>query len=110
MPGQATQVFRFADLEVHEHELRATRGGQTLEIEPKAFRVLVHLIKHAGHLVSKSELMDAVWGETAVTENSLTVPSRCYSSNEPGDQRSRVCLRGISGKNRLHVSQEPLLG
>jgi Tol biopolymer transport system component/DNA-binding winged helix-turn-helix (wHTH) protein len=72
MPVQARQVFRFADLEVHEHELRATRGGQALEIEPKAFRLLVYLIKHAGHLVSKSELIDAVWGETAVTDNSLT--------------------------------------
>lgn len=65
-------IFRFSDVEVHEQELRATRGGQALDIEPKAFRVLVYLVQHAGHLVSKSELMDAVWGETAVTENSLT--------------------------------------
>jgi DNA-binding winged helix-turn-helix (wHTH) protein/Tol biopolymer transport system component len=65
-------VFRFSDIEVHEHELRATRGGEALELEPKAFRVLVYLIKHAGHLVSKSELIEAVWGETAVTDNSLT--------------------------------------
>ena len=72
MPIETRQVFRFADLEVHEQELRATRAGQQLEIEPKAFRVLVYLVKHAGHLVSKSELMDAVWGETAVTDNSLT--------------------------------------
>jgi len=72
MPVETKSVFRFADLEVHELELRATRGGQALDIEPKAFRVLVYLIKHAGHLVSKSELMDAVWGETAVTDNSLT--------------------------------------
>jgi DNA-binding winged helix-turn-helix (wHTH) protein len=72
MPVQTKFVFRFADLEVHESELRATRAGRPLDIEPKAFRVLVHLVKHASHLVSKSELIDAVWGDTAVTENSLT--------------------------------------
>jgi Tol biopolymer transport system component/DNA-binding winged helix-turn-helix (wHTH) protein len=65
-------VFRFSDIEVHEHELRATRAGQSLDLEPKAFRVLVYLIKHAGHLVTKRELIEAVWGETAVTDNSLT--------------------------------------
>jgi DNA-binding winged helix-turn-helix (wHTH) protein/Tol biopolymer transport system component len=65
-------VFRFSDVEVHEDERRATRNGQALDIEPKAFRVLVYLVRHSGHLVSKSELMDVVWGETAVTENSLT--------------------------------------
>jgi DNA-binding winged helix-turn-helix (wHTH) protein len=69
---QSRQVFRFADLEVHEHELKAMRGGRALDLEPKAFRVLVYLIKHAGHLVTKSELIGAVWGETAVTDNSLT--------------------------------------
>lgn len=62
-------VFRFSDVAVHEQELRATRGGAALDIEPKAFRVLVYLVKHAGHLVTKSELMVAVWGETAVTDN-----------------------------------------
>lgn len=65
-------VFRFSDIEVHEHELKATRAGEALNLEPKAFRVLVYLIKHTGHLVTKSELIDAVWGETAVTDNSLT--------------------------------------
>jgi DNA-binding winged helix-turn-helix (wHTH) protein/Tol biopolymer transport system component len=72
MPVQTNSIFRFADVEVHEREFRTTRGGQAVEIEPKAFRVLVYLIRHAGHLVSKSELIDAVWGETAVTDNSLT--------------------------------------
>jgi Tol biopolymer transport system component/DNA-binding winged helix-turn-helix (wHTH) protein len=65
-------VFRFSDIEVHEHELRVSRGGQALSLEPKAFRVLVYLLRHAGRLVTKSELIDAIWGETAVTDNSLT--------------------------------------
>lgn len=66
------RVFRFSDVEVREDELRATHNGEPLSIEPKAFRVLLYLLQHAGHLVSKSELMNAVWGDTAVTENSLT--------------------------------------
>lgn len=65
-------VFRFSNVEVNEKELRATRGAEALEIEPKAFRVLVYLVRHAGHLVTKNELLMAVWGETAVTDNSLT--------------------------------------
>ena len=72
MQVQTKSVFRFGAIEVREDEFRATRAGQPLDIEPKAFRVLVYLLQHAGHLVSKSELMNAVWGDTAVTENSLT--------------------------------------
>ena len=41
-------------------------------MEPKAFRVLVHLIRNPGRLIPKDELLNAGWGNTAVTDNSLT--------------------------------------
>ncbi len=72
MTVRTSFTFRFADVEVREPELRVTRSGEPLAIEPKAFRVLVYLLRHAGHLVPKEELLTAVWGETAVTDNSLT--------------------------------------
>ncbi|MGA2568996.1 MAG: winged helix-turn-helix domain-containing protein [Terracidiphilus sp.] len=72
MTLQSLSTFRFTDVEVREPELRVMRSGEPLALEPKAFRVLVYLLRHAGHLVTKEELLDAVWGDTAVTENSLT--------------------------------------
>jgi Tol biopolymer transport system component/DNA-binding winged helix-turn-helix (wHTH) protein len=71
MTLQTAFTFRFADIEVSEPELRVIRSGEPLAIEPKAFRVLIYLLRHAGHLVSKEELVNAVWGDTAVTDNSL---------------------------------------
>ena len=38
----------------------------------KAFAVLRHLVAHAGRLVTKEELLSAVWGETVVSEATLT--------------------------------------
>jgi DNA-binding winged helix-turn-helix (wHTH) protein/Tol biopolymer transport system component len=71
MIGLKPFVFRFSDVEVRESELKATRHEETLAIGPKAFRVLVCLLKRAGHVVPKNELLDSVWGDTAVTDNSL---------------------------------------
>jgi DNA-binding winged helix-turn-helix (wHTH) protein len=65
-------VFRFGEFEVPERELRLTRAGETLALEPKALRVLLYLLHNPGRLVTKDELLNAVWGDTAVTENSLT--------------------------------------
>src|SRR5215469_16050582 len=72
MTVKTEDVFLFADFEVREHELRVTRSGHHLSIEPKAFRVLLYLLRHSGRLVPKEELFKGVWGETAVTDNSLT--------------------------------------
>jgi TolB-like protein len=47
------------------------RDGQTLPLRAKSFDVLVYLIGKQGQTVSKSELIDQVWRDVIVTENSL---------------------------------------
>jgi DNA-binding winged helix-turn-helix (wHTH) protein len=64
-------VFRFADVEVHEREFSIIKAGEVLPVEPKAFRVLLILLRNPQKLISKEELLNAVWGDAAVTENSL---------------------------------------
>jgi TolB-like protein/DNA-binding winged helix-turn-helix (wHTH) protein/tetratricopeptide (TPR) repeat protein len=68
----ASLVFHFADVEVHEADFSVTKAGMRLALEPKPLRVLLYLLHHTGRVVRKDELLDAVWGDTAVTENSLT--------------------------------------
>src|SRR5579863_4143838 len=65
-------VFRFGDVEVREREFSLTRAGEMLPVEPKAFRVLLILLRNPQKLIAKEELLNAVWGDAAVTENSLT--------------------------------------
>src|SRR6516162_6883664 len=65
-------VFRFSEFEVAERELRITRLGVVVPLEPKALRVLIYLLRNPDRIITKDELLDAVWGDTAVTENSLT--------------------------------------
>ncbi|HEY1895044.1 MAG TPA: SUMF1/EgtB/PvdO family nonheme iron enzyme [Terracidiphilus sp.] len=42
-----------------------------MAVEPKAFRVLLFLLRNPQRVISKEELLNAVWGDAAVTENSL---------------------------------------
>src|SRR5437764_15015399 len=72
MMGNKSLIFRFSDVEVREHEFSLLRAGKVLAIEPKAFRVLLLLLRNPQKVISKEELLNAVWGDTAVTEGSLT--------------------------------------
>lgn len=65
-------VFSFGDVEVREREFSLVKAGEVLAVEPKAFRVLLMLLRNPQKLISKEELLNAVWGDAAVTENSLT--------------------------------------
>ena len=47
---------------------RLCRGEETIALPPKAFAVLRYLNEHPDRLVTKQELLDAVWPDIAVTE------------------------------------------
>ena len=72
MMANKSFVFRFADVEVREREFCLVKAGAVLPVEPKAFRVLLLLLHNPQKLISKEELLNSVWGDTAVTEGSLT--------------------------------------
>jgi DNA-binding winged helix-turn-helix (wHTH) protein/predicted ATPase len=55
-----------------EHE-RLWRGTEILHLRPKSFAVLRYLVAHPERLLSKDELVQAVWPNTAVSDGVLTV-------------------------------------
>jgi DNA-binding winged helix-turn-helix (wHTH) protein len=71
MMGNKSSVFRFADVEVREREFRLIKAGEALPVEPKAFRVLLFLLHNPQKLITKEELLNAVWNDSNVSENSL---------------------------------------
>jgi class 3 adenylate cyclase/tetratricopeptide (TPR) repeat protein len=52
------------------------RADRKIELRPKSFALLRCLVENAGRLVSKDELIKALWGDVAVTDVSL---ARCAS-------------------------------
>jgi TolB-like protein/DNA-binding winged helix-turn-helix (wHTH) protein/tetratricopeptide (TPR) repeat protein len=77
-PGQAGSArnggdgYRFGPFVVDSSAYTLTRDGEPQALEPKAFAVLLHLLRHAGELVRHDELLDAVWGHRHVTPGVLT--------------------------------------
>jgi DNA-binding winged helix-turn-helix (wHTH) protein/tetratricopeptide (TPR) repeat protein len=49
-----------------------TAKAREVVLRPKTTAVLAHLLAHAGQVVSREALMTAVWGDIAVTDDSLT--------------------------------------
>jgi TolB-like protein/DNA-binding winged helix-turn-helix (wHTH) protein/Flp pilus assembly protein TadD len=65
------QTFSFADFTLDLTRGCLRQGGREVKLRPKAFDVLKYLVENGGRLVSKEELIGAVWPDTAVTDDSL---------------------------------------
>jgi len=60
--GQAaTTRLRVADLELDPLKRSVRRGGQAIDLQPREFRLLEHLMRHAGQVVTRTMLLEAVW-------------------------------------------------
>jgi DNA-binding winged helix-turn-helix (wHTH) protein/pimeloyl-ACP methyl ester carboxylesterase len=64
--------FLFDDhvLDVERRELR--RAGRLIAMEPQVFDLLVHLVRNRERVVSKDDLIEAVWHGRVVSESTLT--------------------------------------
>jgi len=69
--GVPSHNFRFDRFELHAGERQLLKGGVPLPLRPQTFDVLVVLLDRAGHLVTKRELLQRVWGRIVVEENTL---------------------------------------
>jgi DNA-binding winged helix-turn-helix (wHTH) protein/pimeloyl-ACP methyl ester carboxylesterase len=70
--GIAVQrAYQFGPFHLDARERRLSRGGEAIPLRLKVFDTLLVLVENAGRLVTKQELLDAVWPETTVEENNL---------------------------------------
>jgi len=51
-----------ADLEMDLPSREVSRAGRSIELQPREFRVLEYLMRHAGHVVTRTMLLENVWG------------------------------------------------
>jgi two-component system OmpR family response regulator len=54
-------VLRFADLEMDLLKRSVTRGGREIELQPREFKLLEYLMRHAGRVVTRTMLLEMVW-------------------------------------------------
>jgi len=64
--------YRFDDVLIDVQNLKLTVGGELRPLEPKVFRLLQFLVENPGRVVTKEEILQAVWAGTFVTDNALT--------------------------------------
>lgn len=91
--------IRFGEFEIDlgRHELR--RGGQAVRIEPQVFDLLLFLVRNRDRVVSKDELIEAIWQGRVISEAAL---STCISA-----ARRAV---GDSGENQRLIRTVPKRG
>jgi len=129
--------FRFGDFVLEPERASLSKAGREIKLRPKVFDALRYLIENRGRLVPKEELIQTLWPEAFVTDDSLvqcmvelrralddrsqeilkTVPRRGYIfsatvSTDQGDssQPSSGPSAEVHRDHRVPLARTPLLG
>src|SRR5438034_10220181 len=70
--SMAAVTFRFGPYLADRTAYRVLRAGEVVELTPKLLDLLFHLLDHAGALVTKEDLLEALWPGANVTDNALS--------------------------------------
>jgi DNA-binding winged helix-turn-helix (wHTH) protein/Tfp pilus assembly protein PilF len=72
MSKSAHHLYEFGPFRLYTGERLLLRHGQSIQLTPKAFDTLTLLVENGGHVVEKGALMESIWPDTFVDENTLT--------------------------------------
>jgi predicted ATPase/DNA-binding winged helix-turn-helix (wHTH) protein len=132
-------TYRFADFILEPGRAALLRAGEEIKLRPKVFDALRYLLENRGRVVPKEELIENLWPEAFVTDDSLvqcmvelrralddrsqeilkTVPRRGYIFAAPvtihnddagTTQAAKTLPQIVRGDPRLPVARTPLIG
>jgi len=91
-------LYRFGGFELDPANRAVTGDGKLIAIPSRAFDLLLFMVANSQRLLTKEELMQAVWGDTAVEESNLTqsvfLLRKALPASQTADNRLIVTVPG----------------
>ena len=81
------------------------RDGREQHLEPQAFDLLAYLVSHRDRVITKSELLDEVWGDQFVSESSLTTRIKEIRQALGDDGVRQEIVRNFRGRGYRFVAE-----
>src|SRR5215208_1274374 len=90
-------LYEFGSFRLNPASRLLQRDGEVVPLKPKVFDTLLALVTAGGQLLTKEQLMQAVWPDTAVEENNLSQnisALRRIFGEQPDEHRYIVTVPG----------------
>jgi DNA-binding winged helix-turn-helix (wHTH) protein/tetratricopeptide (TPR) repeat protein len=104
MTPSAHSVVYFLDYALDPADARLTQGARAVALRPKTLAVLTHLAANPQRLVTKEELLDTVWSDTAVTDWVLTSCIRELRDALGDDAREPRIIETVRGRGYRFIA------
>ena len=95
--GTPEGSLRVADLTLDPARHDVWRGDRRIELTPTEFELLAYLMRHAGQVLSRNQIVQNVWRDATATESKVVELYIHYLRNKIDRQTSRPLVRTVRG-------------
>ena len=85
------------DLKLDLRRRRAERAGKTIELSPKEFSLLEFLMRNEGRVVTRTQILDHLWGYDYATDSNLVDVYIAYLRRKIDKGYDRKLVRTVRG-------------
>ncbi len=95
-------IYQFGEFTLDISRGAVLKAGVEIKLRPKVYETLKYLVEHPGRLIGKQELMQAVWPDSFVTDDSLV---QCtLELRRALDDREQVLLKTVPRRGYLFTT------
>ena len=98
-------VLRFGDCELDAAGFELRRNGQVCAIEPQVLDILIYLLRNPDRLVTKSDLIEHVWGGRIVSDSTLASRLKSVRRAIGDDGERQQFIRTVHGRGIRFIGQ-----
>jgi DNA-binding response OmpR family regulator len=102
-PGPAaTEAYEFGDVRIDFRHHEATKSGRPVDLSPREFLLMAYLVAHRGAVITREQLLDAVWGYDSMpftrTVDTHVAKLRKKIESDPANPRYLITVHRLGYK------------
>ncbi len=98
MNDQNGRELSFEDIVLDLAAMKLQRGGEVVDVEPQVFDLIVFLVRNAGRVVSKDEIMDGVWQGRIVSDSAIATRINAARKALGDDGKTQRFIKTVHGR------------
>ncbi len=98
--------YTFGAYELDTDRFELVRAGEPVGMEPQTFEVLAYLVEHPERVVSRQELLDAVWGTAYISDAALATRIKEARRAVGDDGQAQRMIRTVHGRGYRFVGRD----
>jgi TolB-like protein len=105
MTSTSDRLIRFEDFEIDPRRGELRSGGKVVPVEPQVLDLLAFLASDPGHVFSRDEIIDGVWGGRIISDSAISTRINAARQAVGDDGKSQRVIRTVPRRGFMFVPE-----